>query len=63
MPGRVNIPIFSPFLCRLRNLVERLLNKIKYFRDVAARFEKRYSDYVALVKLAAIKIWMRFMSR
>jgi len=23
MPGRVNIPVFSPFLYRLRNLVER----------------------------------------
>ena len=55
MPGRVNIPIFSPFLYRLRNLVERFFNKLKHFRAVATRFEKHDANYLALVKLAAIK--------
>jgi transposase len=63
MPGRVNIPVFSPFLYRLRNLVERFFNNLKHFRAVATRFEKHDANYLALVKLAAIKIWMRFMSR
>ena len=63
MPGRVNIPVFSPFLYRLRNLVERFFNKLKHFRAIATRFEKHDANYLALVKLAAIKIWMRFMSR
>ena len=63
MPGRVNIPVFSPFLYRLRNLVERFFNKLKHFRAVATRFEKHDANYLALVKLAAVKIWMRFMSR
>ena len=63
MPGRVNIPVFSPFLYRLRNLVERFFNKLKHFRAIATRFEKHVANYLALVKLAAIKIWMRFMSR
>ena len=62
MPGRVNIPVFSPFLYRLRNLVERFFNNLKHFRAVATRFEKHDANYLALVKLAAIKIWMRFMS-
>ena len=35
MPGRVNIPAFSSFLYRYRNLVERFFNKIKHFRAVA----------------------------
>ena len=35
MPGRKNIPAFSPFLYRYRNLVERFFNKIKHFRAVA----------------------------
>lgn len=30
MPRRVNIPAFSPFLYRYRNLVERFFNKIKH---------------------------------
>jgi transposase len=63
MPNRVNIPAFSPFLYRYRNLVERFFNKIKHFRAVATRFEKHDANYLALVKLAAAKVWMRFMSR
>ena len=63
MPGRVNIPAFSPFLYRYRNLVERFFSKIKHFRAVATRFEKHDANYLALVKLAAARIWMRFMSR
>jgi len=63
MPGRVNIPVFSPFLYRLRNLVERFFNKLKHFRAIATRFEKHDANYLAFVKLAAVKIWMRFMSR
>ena len=63
MPRRVNIPAFSPFLHRYRNLVERFFNKIKHFRAVAIRFEKHDANYLATVKLAATRIWMRFMSR
>ena len=63
MPGRVNIPAFSPFLYRYRNHVERFFSKIKHFRAIATRFEKHDANYLALVKLAAARIWMRFMSR
>jgi transposase len=63
MPGRVNIPAFSPYLYRFRNLVERFFNKLKHFRAIATRFEKHDDNYLALVKLAAARIWMRFMSR
>ena len=62
MPGRLNIPAFSSFLYRFRNLVERFFNKLKHFRAVATRFEKHDANYLALVKLAAARIWMRFMS-
>lgn len=60
---RVNIPAFSPFLYRYRNLVERFFSKIKHFRAVATRFEKHDANYLAIIKLAAARIWMRFMSR
>ena len=63
MPNRVNIPAFSPFLYRYRNLVERFFNKLKHFRAVATRFEKHDQNYLALIKLASARIWMRFMSR
>ena len=60
MPGRVNIPAFSQFLYRFRNLVERFFNKLKHFRAIATRFEKHDANYLALVKMAAARIWMRF---
>lgn len=63
MPRRINIPAFSSFLYRFRNLVERFFNKLKHFRAVATRFEKHDDNYLALVKLAAARIWMRFMRR
>jgi transposase len=63
MPDRVNVPAFSSWLYRYRNLVERFFNKLKHFRAVATRFEKHDVNYLALVKLAASRIWMRFMSR
>jgi transposase len=63
MPNRVNVPSFSPWLYRYRNLVERFFSKLKHFRAIATRFEKHDVNYLGLVKLAAAKIWMRFMSR
>ena len=62
MPNRKNVPAFSSFLYRYRNLVERFFNKLKHFRAIATRFEKFAENYLALVKLAAARIWMRFMS-
>ena len=61
MPNRVNVPAFSTFLYRYRNLVERFFNKLKHFSAVAARYEKHDANYLALVKLASAGIWMRFI--
>jgi transposase len=62
MPRRKRRPPFSAFLYRYRNLVERFFSKLKHFRAVATRFEKHSENYLALVKLASAKIWMRFTS-
>ena len=59
MARRLDKPAFSPFLYRYRNLVERFFNKLKHFRAVATRYEKHAANYLALVKLAATRIWMR----
>ncbi len=59
MPNRVNVPSFSPFLYRHRNLVERFFNKLKHYRAIATRYEKHATNYLALVKLAAARIWLR----
>ena len=63
MPQRTRKPVFSPFLYRYRNLVERFFSKLKHYRAVATRYEKHDANYLALVKLASAQLWMRFMSR
>ena len=60
MPNRLNVPAFSSFLYRYRNLVERFFNKLKHFRAVATRYDKPDDNYLASDKLAAARIWMRF---
>ena len=63
MKSRVRTLPFSPWLYRQRNLVERFFSKLKHFRAVATRYEKHAANFLAVVKLAAARIWMRFMSR
>ena len=60
MPQRVDPPAFSHRLYRQRNLFERFFNKLKYFRAVATRYGKRDDNYLASVKLASLRIWLRF---
>ena len=60
MPQRLDPPVFSKRLYRERNLVERFFNKLKHFRAVATRYDKRDDNYLASVKLASIRIWLRF---
>ena len=48
---------FSPYLYRARNLIERCFNKIK--QCVVTRYDKLAANYLAFVKLASIRIWLR----
>jgi len=57
---RIDPSTFSPFLYRNRNLVERFFNKLKHYRAIATRYEKRAANYLALVKLAAIRVRAAF---
>lgn len=63
LPNRVRHPAFSATLYKLRNAVERFFSKIKHYRAIATRYEKHPENYIALIKLAAARIWMKFMSR
>ncbi len=59
MPDRKRVPAFSPFLYKYRNLVERFFSKIKHFRAVATRYDKDPDNFLASVKLAALRVWLR----
>ena len=59
MPNRKRRPVFCAFLYKERNLVERFFNKLKHFRGVATRYDKLAENYLAGVKLASTRIWLR----
>ena len=59
MPNRVRHFPFDAELYKARNAVERFFNKIKNFRAVATRYDKRDDNYLASVQLASIRIWLR----
>lgn len=42
-----------------RNTVERAINRLKGFRAVATRYEKRAYTYLGTVTVAALIIWLR----
>jgi transposase len=43
---------------RDRNRVERLINRLQQYRRVATRYEKLAVNYLAMVTIAAILIWL-----
>uniref|UniRef100_UPI0035AB68C5 IS5 family transposase n=1 Tax=Streptomyces roseoverticillatus TaxID=66429 RepID=UPI0035AB68C5 len=52
-------PAFSPARYKQRNTVERSVNKLKQFRAVATRYDKRGYIYLGTVTAAALLIWLR----
>ena len=42
---------------RERNVVERLINRLKQFRRIATRYEKLAANFLAMVTIAAILLW------
>ena len=43
---------------RQRNRVERTINRFKQFRRIATRYEKRAVNYLAMLTIAAILLWL-----
>ena len=50
---------FSPHLYRGRNHIERFFNKVKHCRRIATRYDKLAANYLAFVKLASTRLWLR----
>ena len=49
----------DPAIYRQRNLIERFFNKIKQFRRIATRYDKLAENFLASLKLACVRIWLR----
>ena len=51
-------PTFDRAAYRERNTVERLINRLKQFRRIATRYEKRAVNYLAMLTIAAVLLWL-----
>ena len=52
---------FDADLYKQRNRVERFFGRLKAsFRRIATRYEKTSLNFMAMVKLAAVRLWCEF---
>ena len=49
---------FDRALYRLPNLVERSINRFKQFRRIATRYEKKAENYLAMLHIGTILLWL-----
>jgi len=49
---------FDKTIYKSRNRVERLFNRLKQFRRIATRYEKRGANYAAMLTIACILLWL-----
>ena len=54
---------FDKQIYRKRNIVERLINRLKQFRRIATRYEKRAANFSAMITLASIFLFSDFAYR
>ena len=52
-------PAFDATQYRNRNVVERCINKLKQYRAVATRYDKREYMYQGTVDVASVRVWLR----
>jgi transposase len=59
IPSRKVIIPHDRLAYRLRNRIERFFNKLKHFRHIATRYDRRAVNFLAALHLASAMIWMR----
>jgi transposase len=60
MPNRRNVPAFSSFLYRYRNMLERFFNKRKHFKRSPYMLRHIAGKLPHGHQLASARIWMRY---
>jgi transposase len=54
---------FNKLHYRKRNIIERLINRLKQFRRIATRYEKRAANFSAMITIASIFLFSDFAYR
>ena len=50
---------YDPLRYKERNIVERFINRIKWYRHIFTRYEKLARQYMAFLHLASTLIWLK----
>lgn len=56
-PTRKHPHTYDPVTYRERNLIERMFCRLKDFRRIATRYDKRSDTYLAAIFIVATLIW------
>lgn len=62
IPSKSNRTVHIPHdavAYKLRNRIERFFNKLKHFRRIATRYDRRAAYFLAALHIASAMIWMR----
>jgi transposase len=52
------LPGFDREAYRQRNAVERMIGRLKQFRRIATRYEKRAANYLAMITISMALLWL-----
>jgi transposase len=58
-PTRTDLIPYNFELYKLRNRIERCINKLKHFRRIATRYDRRAAYFRAFIHIACSILWMR----
>ena len=58
-PRRKRLIGYDPEIYKHRNRIERFFNKIKHFRRIATRYDRKAIYFLAFIHIASAILWMR----
>ncbi len=58
-PTRKRLIAYDAEAYKMRNTVARCFNKLKHFRRIATRFDRRAVHFLSFLQIAAAMLWMR----
>ena len=58
-PGRRSQIPYDFEVYKARNRIERCFNKLKHFRRIATRYDRRALYFMAFIHIACSMLWMR----
>lgn len=58
-PRRKHPIVYDFDAYKARNCIERCFNKLKHFRRIATRYDRRVRNFLSFIHLAAAMLWMR----